>query len=412
MRAQVEEALNKIERAVMAEIETSNIRPVSMEAFKQLLVAGNVLLYFPPSGGARLFKLDSYVVKRDPMGNTLEIITKEMVSPLELPEKYQKMVAKKGTTNPLEDNVTLMTRATLNGKHWSVQQEVDGTMVSDEPKAWPKDKPAFLALRLIALSGEDYGRSYVEEYIGDLKSLEGLSKAVLQASAAAAKVVFFHNSLGSSDAKKVARAESGDVLTGKASDWSVLQMEKYNDFRVALDQIGRLERTVSSAFLLNSAVQRDAERVTAEEIRYLAAELETSLGGIYSTLALEYQLPLVQRLMFRMENIGRLPPLPAGAIKPAMATGIDAVGRGHDMTKLDAFVQGAAVMGEQAFAYLNIPDLMKRRGTSLGIDMDGLVKSPEQVAQEQQAAQQAAMMQQLGPELVRQGGSLVREKQK
>ena len=34
--------------------------------------------------------------------------------------------------------------------------------------------------------------------------------------------------------------------------------------------------------LLNSSVQRNAERVTAEEVRYMAQELETALGGVYS----------------------------------------------------------------------------------------------------------------------------------
>ncbi|MDC1509234.1 portal protein, partial [Oceanospirillaceae bacterium] len=49
-RAEVEEALSSIERAVMSEIEASSTRIAAFEAIKHLLVAGNVLLYQPDKG--------------------------------------------------------------------------------------------------------------------------------------------------------------------------------------------------------------------------------------------------------------------------------------------------------------------------------------------------------------------------
>ena len=45
-------------------------------------------------------------------------------------------------------------------------------------------------LRFSTVDGEDYGRGRVEEFLGDLKSLEALSQAIIEGSAAAAKVVF------------------------------------------------------------------------------------------------------------------------------------------------------------------------------------------------------------------------------
>lgn len=58
-----------------------------------------------------------------------------------------------------------------------------------------------------------------------------------------------------------------------------------------------IESRLSYAFMLNSAVQRSGERVTAEEIRYVANELEDTLGGIYSILSQELQLPLANTLL-------------------------------------------------------------------------------------------------------------------
>ena len=43
---------------------------------------------------------------------------------------------------------------------------------------------------MVRVDTEDYGRSYVEEFLGDLKSLEGLSQSLLESSAASAIVVF------------------------------------------------------------------------------------------------------------------------------------------------------------------------------------------------------------------------------
>ena len=37
---------------------------------------------------------------------------------------------------------------------------------------YKKDLMPWIALRMVHLDGEDYGRSFVEEYLGDLKSLE------------------------------------------------------------------------------------------------------------------------------------------------------------------------------------------------------------------------------------------------
>lgn len=67
---------------------------------------------------------------------------------------------------------------------------------------------------------------------------------------------------------------------------------------------------MSFAFLLNSAVQRQGERVTAEEIRYVAGELEDTLGGVYSILAQELQLPLAKRLLNQQQAIGAMAQLP------------------------------------------------------------------------------------------------------
>ena len=63
---------------------------------------------------------------------------------------------------------------------------------------------------------------------------------------------------------------------GSSNDVSVLQVNKFADFRIAYDTMNRIETRLQLAFLLNSSIQRNAERVTASEIRFMAEDLEQS----------------------------------------------------------------------------------------------------------------------------------------
>jgi hypothetical protein len=157
--------------------------------------------------------------------------------------------------------------------------------------------------------------------------------------------------------------------------------------------------------MLQSSVQRNGERVTAEEIRYLAGELEDTLSGIYSILSQEFQLPYVNRKIDVLTKAKKLPKLPDNVVKPTIVTGMEALGRGHDLRKLDLFIQGMSqALGPEVLQqYVNLQDYIKRRATALGIETDGLIKSQEQIAQEQQQAMQAQMMQQAGPGAIQEG---------
>jgi hypothetical protein len=393
MRAEVDKALNKIERAVTTEIETSGARVPIFNALKYLVAVGNTLLYLPDGGGIKCFRLDRYVVQRDPMGNVIDIIVKESVSQTLLPEGA-KVSASKG--DGTDDNVDLFTRICRKKQKqghtmWEVAQEANGAIIPGSQGTYPLDESPWIPLRWTSVDGENYGRGLVEEYLGDLISLEALSQAIVEGSAAAAKVLFLNNPNGTTRTKKVAEAENGAIVDGNAADITVLQMQKFNDFRVALETITKIEQRLAQAFLLMSAIQRNAERVTAEEIRQMVAELESALGGVYSVLSQDLQLPLVKRFIQQMTAKGVLPQLPIDKIKPMITTGLEALGRGHDLNQLESFIQGIMPLGADILAqYMNIDDYITRRGTALGIDMAGLIKTKEEVAQ---AQQQAMLMQ-------------------
>ena len=394
-RSEAEEGLAKIERLVMQEIEVRGLRVPISEALKQLIVTGNVLLYLPPEDQIRVFRLDRYVVKRDSMGNPLEIITKESLSPLSLPENAKEIITDPESDSTLKD-LDLYTCVKWTGKNWMIHQELNGLTVPGSEGTFPKNRNPFLALRFTHMDGEDYGRGYVEEYLGDLKSLESLTQSIVEGSAAAAKVLFLVRPNGTTRVKTLAESPNGAIVTGDDNDVSSLQLGKSQDFAIAQQTIQMLQTRLSRVFLMNSSIRRDAERVTAQEIRLAHQELEIALGGVYAILSQEFQLPLVEILMNRMAKEKKIPKLPGDALKPLIVTGVEALGRGEDLNKLGVFLQSIAPLGPQAMQEINISDYITRLAGSLGIDTEGLVKSEEQKQVEQQAAmeQQQAMMNQ------------------
>ena len=391
-RGEIEANLAKIERVAMQEIETTAARVPIYEALRSLIVAGNALLFVPPTGGIRVFRLDRFVVKRDAMGNVLEVITKETVARQALPPEAQAVLSEPNSTD--QANVDLYTRCVLVKDYWELIQEVEGTAVKGSYAKIAVDRTPFIPLRFIRVDGEDYGRGYVEEYFGDLASLESLTQAIVEGAAAAAKLLFLVRPNGTTKMSALAKAPNGAFVQGSDEDVSVLQLNKQNDFSVAQETSRQITERMAYAFLLNTSVQRDAERVTAEEVRFMAQELESALGGVYSILSQELQAPFIERVMNRLELEGKIPMMPKEAVKPQIITGLEALGRGQDLNKLATFLKFLQPLGADILAReMNIDDYINRLGASLGIETEGLIKSPEQKAMEAQAAQQAQQQQ-------------------
>jgi len=395
--SEIEKSLQQVEETIMNEISQQSYRVGIHEALKQLVVTGNALIYIPKEGGMRVFHLDRYVVKRDPMGHVIKLATKEEVSYETLSDEIKQASLASGKAPSA--TCTLYTALVREDNKWHLFQDINGVRVPETEGTFDIDKAPFIALRFSKIDGEDYGRGYVEEYLGDLQSLEALTQAIVEGSAVAAKTLFLVNPNGTTRAKTLAEAPNGAIVQGNAADVTVLQTQKQNDFRVAQETINVIKERLGQAFLLTSGVVRNAERVTAEEIRMLSQELESALGGLYSLLSNELQLPLVNRLLEVLNRTKKLPKLPKDVVNPVIITGVEALGRGNDLQKLDLFLAGAAqIVGAEAVAqFVNVNEYFARRATALGIKTDGLIKDREAMQAEMEQAQQMKLLEKAAP---------------
>lgn len=389
-----------IERRVLREVELRAIRVPIAETLKQLIVAGNALLYMPDKGNIRVFPITQYVCKRDPEGNVQTIITVENMARNSLTPELQAMIPDKDDHDMGgEKTVRLYTKVTRDSEdEYSIMQELGGVVIPDSIGSFTTDTLPFHALRWSVVNGEDYGRGLVEEYMGDLLTLEGLSKAITQGAAAAARVVGLVNPDSQTSPSDLNKAPNCSFILGEASDISFVQVGKFADFQTAASVIGTITKRLEAAFLLSESITRNAERVTAEEIRLMANELESALGGVYAVLSQSLQLPMVKSLMRQLQKAQKVPAFKGKlkeAIQPAIITGVEALGRSSDLERLRSFVAVAvSILGPQEIAgVLNHDVLLRQIATSVGIDITGLVKSPEEIAQERAAQQQQELMQ-------------------
>ena len=399
LRTELEKGLSQVEKAVMTNIETGADRVAIFEALKHLIVGGNCLLYVAEEG-VRVFSLERYVVKRDPMGNVLEIITKESLAYNTLSLEVQELIQEEYKSD--DKNCDLYTHVKREKDKFYVYQEIHGQVIPKSQGVFALDKSPFIPLRWNRIDSENYGRGFVEEYIGDLKSLEALTRAIVEGSASASKMLFMVSPNGTTRAHKLANSRNGAIIEGSANDVTVLQANKFQDFRVAQETIGKIEQRLQMAFMLNASVTRQAERVTASEINFLARELEDSLGGVYSILSQEFQLPFTARKIAMMEKKKKLPKIQKGLIFPSIVTGLEALGRGNDKNKLISFLTtlGNVLGGETIMKYVNVSDAITRLATAEGIDPDGLIKSDEEMQAELQQQQMQQMAQNVDPNQV------------
>jgi hypothetical protein len=148
-------------------------------------------------------------------------------------------------------------------------------------------------------------------------------------------------------------------------------------------------KQLGKIFLVLSTQMRDAERVTAQENRMRAAELNKAHGGVFGNLALTLQSPMAT-LILRDVNVL----VEGSTVEPVILTGLDAMGRASENEKILNFFADLAAMNdvpEQFLARFNNSDLMTKLGTGRDIDTSIIMSEDELLKQqaEQKKAQEA-----------------------
>lgn len=398
MKSELDLSFAKVERIILESISASDDRVAVHQALLHLVVAGNALVYMSKHG-LKVYPLNRYVVDRDGNGQVIEIVTKERISKDLIESQLPKEVLETNQVtdeNEYSDDVDVYTHIKRDNNRYVWHQEVNDKVLNDSKGKAPLDINPWIPLRFNTVDGEGYGRGRVGQFIGDLKSLEGLSQALVEGSAAAAKVVFTVSPSSTTKPSTLAAAGNGAIIQGRPDDIGVIQVGKTADFRTAYEMAGTLERRLSDAFLIMNI--RQSERTTAEEVRMTQMELEQQLGGLFSLLTVDFLVPYLNKKLADAQKKGEIPKIPKNIVKPTIVAGINALGRGQDRESLGQFLSTLAqTLGPEAISqFINTDEVIKRLAASQGIDVLNLVRSMQEVQQEQAGMmqQQMAMQQQ------------------
>lgn len=373
-------------------IETLRWRRPTFTSLLHLIITGNVCEHMQPDGRIKLYRLDQYVVSRDWSGQQLEVIVCEKQKVRALPQELRSKV-KPGVKEDETVSLYSLFRDNLDGTY-TVRQDLDDEIVTPETKY--TGLIPVQALRWTEAPEEDYGRGHVEDHFDDLNSLEMHCGHMLEAGAAGSMHYVFvrPNAAGGNLRKRIEQARNGSIISANPDDVSGFNLDTSGAMNTTAAEIERISRSLAAAFLLTSDLRRDAERVTAFELRQLAQELESALGGVYSLLSSEMQAWRLNKLIAQMRSRGELPDFGDEDVTVTVTTGIEALGRDETLNKVQAAFQLLAQAGTIppiVEDHIKFDELLSPGMTALGFAQ--AVRSSAEVDERVSQRQQAEMMQ-------------------
>lgn len=383
--------LAKAEKAAVKLLDSKAMRPKLYEVIKHLIVTGNVLLTL--EADARVIGIKKYVARRSASGKLLELLIADKVQFDELEPAVQDAVFAKAKYAS-DREVTLYRWVTRNRDgDYEMVQWVDAIQLGQEFYGkWPEKDLPFRVLTWDLSDDAHYGTGLVEDYKGDFAGLSTLTRSQVIGAVLASEFRWLVNPAGMTRVEDFEQSENGSALPGAEGDIVLLEGSKSQDLQVTMAMSQEYVTRIGRGFLLASTMVRDAERVTQEEIRLIANELETSLGGAYSRLAVDLQLPLAYWLM-RDIGLG----VDGNQFVPSIVTGLEALSRTGDLEELKMWLADMAAVAQlppELLQRLDTTKIAAALGAPRRIDVSAYMKSPEELAAEQQqmAAQQQQMM--------------------
>ena len=391
---------------------TSTFLTRKRAALDQLFVTGDVLEHLTNDYRLVVFRRDQYVTKRDSEALVCYHTIKERKDPMGLAEDMQAKAQLSPETMTAESAAERMTdmytHVEWNPKSqvWVIQQELNGEVINE----FEETVTPYFASTFELSPGENYGRGLVELNKGDLRSLDELELRRLDLLGVAAKqlwVTDYNSRVRERDLMKPSGSFiKGRVEGGRVQDVALLGTAQISEFQILTQGISDKSKALGEAFLTESDVQPRGDRVTAFQVQRIALELDSALGGVYTSISDEQQLPLLARVTFQMEK-ERLIASMGEDIRIEALTGFAALTREREATSAMTLVQVLAQLGPQAIQRINEDVLINLITRGLGISEPGLVKTAEQIAQEQAAAAQQQLAASVNEKAVDTVGNMV-----
>lgn len=403
-RNKLEASAAAMEQNLMELFDQVGARAQMHKCFQHLVVAGNALLYLGEEE-CWTYPMDRYVIRRTAGGKPLEIVIRELHYPEMLPDAFVKKIYEERTTpNTTPELIEVYTQVRYDYAKDTVYwwQEAFNMMVPDSRSSAPIAGSPWIPMRYDSQYGSAWAEGLVSQLYGGLRQINGMERASAEGYANSLRLLMMIRPGSMVTREQLKEAESMEVLQGDPGDVSVVQGGKTQDLAAARAYQADINQKLQQRFAMPLSIQRKGERVTAAEIEFMAAQLESITTGFYSLFSGEVQRPIVTRLLHLRGKQG-MPGLDSLAtpdgeplIQIHPITGVAALGRNDDLRRLMQLVQvlQSFLPPEMLPKYASVAELVQRITTAMGVNVGNLIYSPEEVARREQAEAEQLQAQQ------------------
>lgn len=403
-------AMSRREETHRQRLEATQARTAITLYYKLLLLTGNAAVLWAKIDTPVVYNMHHYVVKRDaagtPLAGAIKVGVSRMSADPDVVDAADRNRAEKGLNSvksPWEDEIIVYHVQKLitnedGSKEYAYWQEVEGGELVEGSEAFtPVDRPTIWFGGMIPDYGSDWFIPYCADYEGDMSAVENYSAALQDGGAAAARFLTLVDPNGVTELKDILEADNLEVVPGREQDVKTLRSDKGGDLQVTASEMEKAARRLGQVFLMFSSVQRQGERVTAEEWRILAQEIDQAMGGLYSMISQTSQRYFVLRfILLHEEEDKSLGTLPDDLVRTTVVTGIDSMGQTAEGTKFKEFMATAKeLLGDALMQFIEPSEALRRLAAYDSIKSDGLVKDTQQVQAETEQNQQLATQQTL-----------------
>lgn len=380
-------ALAQLEQEATMELDKNSIRARLYDLLKMLIVLGNALMILDKES-VRVLNLRNYAVKRDKQGRVCELLIREKVHKSSLTPGAYAEVHTKPEFKPDDSGMVWEYKWVKfrDGKYHETLWVDDCKLSHTFESSYSESSLPYRAVTWDLASGDDYGTGLVEDYEGDFQALTVLSEATIHAAILASQFRWLVNPAGMTSVEDFTASPNGAAIPGQKGDIEMVGsgVEGTLQTNINIQQI--YINRIGAGFLLQSAVTRQAERVTAEEIRQVAEELEGGLGGGYSRIAVDVQVPVAYWVMDRIDR-----KIDGTDLEPVIITGLAALSRTGDRDRLLGFgqdISGVLALPPQILERLKLSAWIADLAAARGLPPDTYVLSEEEYGEMMQARQQ------------------------
>ncbi|AKF13951.1 collar protein [Pseudomonas phage DL62] len=406
---EVTAALARVDRKATQRLFQNASLAVLTQVIKLLIVTGNALLYRDSAAATVVaWSLRSYVVRRDATGRWMDIVLKQRYKSKDLDEEYKQDLMRAGRNLSGSGSVDLYTHVQRKKgtamEYAELYHEIDGVRVGKEGR-WPIHLCPYIVPTWNLAPGEHYGRGHVEDYIGDFAKLSLLSEKLGLYELESLEVLNLVDEAKGAVVDDYQDAEMGDYVPGGAEAVRAYERGDYNKMAAIQQSLQAVVVRLNQAFMYG-ANQRDAERVTAEEVRITAEEAENTLGGTYSLLAENLQSPLAYVCLSEVDD-ALLQGLITKQHKPAIETGLPALSRSaavQSMLNASQVIAGLAPIA-QLDPRISLPKMMDTIWAAFSVDTSQFYKSADELQAEAEQQRQQAAQAQAAQETLLEGAS-------